>query len=89
MNAGQVGMTPAVARLLAALNEFREAPDDGEPLAKRFKVRTMKLNHRPSDLGPADVRRIRREVLRVSPRIFAGLLGVNPDTVRAWEQGPR
>lgn len=83
------GLSPVGARIVAGLESLCDALESGVPLEERFTVRTMKLELRPSNLGPEDVRRIRREVLRVSQRVFAGFLGVNIGTVRAWEQGSR
>jgi putative transcriptional regulator len=37
---------------------------------------------------PARVQKIRKE-MRLSQPVFAGILNVSPETVRAWEQGKR
>lgn len=87
MNEKTEKLSPADAKLIGALAEFRDALKDGVPLAERFTVRTIKLNLRPSEHGPDDVRRIRKEVLGASQRVFATFLGVSVGAVRGWEQG--
>ena len=82
-------ISPVGAELIGALSEFRDALKDRVPLNEQFTVRTMKLDLRPSEHGPEDVQRIRKQILKVSQRIFANFIGVNVGTVRAWEQGTR
>src|SRR2546430_2215100 len=60
----------------------------GEPLEKRFSVRTYKADFECHRYGPEDVRRV-RGLLGMSQAFFARFLGVDPNTVRSWEQGAR
>lgn len=81
-------LTPAGARIVAAFEEATEAMRSGEPLGRRFTVRTYKADFTPGDYGPDDVRRV-RGLLRMSQAVFADFLGVGSNTVRSWEQGSR
>jgi putative transcriptional regulator len=60
----------------------------GEPLEKRFTVRTYHADFTPRAYGPDDVRRV-RGLLGMSQAVFARFLGVDANTVRSWEQGNR
>jgi len=60
----------------------------GDPLEKRFSVRNYKADFGCRDYGPGDVRRV-RGLLGMSQVFFARFLGVDPNTVRSWEQGTR
>ena len=55
-----------------------------EPLGSRFTVRTNKIAPPPEYRGEG-VRRV-RELLGMSQAAFAAFLGVDPSTVRSWEQ---
>jgi DNA-binding transcriptional regulator YiaG len=81
-------LSPAGLRIVSAFNEAIEAMQSGEPLAKRFSVRNYKADFGGRDYGPDDVRRV-RGLLGMSQVFFARFLGVNPNTVRSWEQGAR
>jgi DNA-binding transcriptional regulator YiaG len=55
-----------------------------KPLESRFTVRTYKISPPPKYDG-GGVRRV-RELLAMSQAAFAAFLGVDPSTVRSWEQ---
>jgi len=73
--------------IVEGLHELTEALRTGEPLEARFTVRTYKIAAPPAYGGEA-VRRV-RDLLGTSQAAFAGFLGVDPSTVRSWEQGLR
>ena len=66
------------------LRELADALKAGEPLEARFTVRTYKIIP-PPEYDGEDVRRV-RDLLGMSQAAFAGFLGVDPSTVRSWEQ---
>lgn len=76
-------------RIIAGLKEINDALAAGgmEEVRKRFRVyRVRRTSFDRPTLTPADVAAIRAS-LGVSQTVFAGLLGVSANTVRAWEQG--
>ncbi len=81
-------LSTAGSKIVSAFNEAIEAMRSGEPLEKRFSVRTYKADFVCRAYGPEDVRRVRR-LLGMSQVFFARFLGVDPNTVRSWEQGSR
>jgi len=81
-------LSPAGSKIVSAFNEAIDAMRSGEPLEKRFSVRTYKLTFGNLGYGPADVRRV-RALLGMSQAFFARFLGVDPNTIRSWEQGRR
>jgi DNA-binding transcriptional regulator YiaG len=81
-------LSPAGSKIVAAFEEAIAAMQSGEPLERHFTVRTYKVDFRPRDYGPDDVRRV-RGLLGMSQVLFAGFLGVDANTVRSWEQGTR
>jgi DNA-binding transcriptional regulator YiaG len=70
--------------IVDGLRELADALKSGAPLESRFTVRTYKITPPPEYSG-ADVLRV-RELLAMSQAAFAALLGVDPSTVRSWEQ---
>ncbi|HWE38165.1 MAG TPA: helix-turn-helix domain-containing protein [Isosphaeraceae bacterium] len=60
----------------------------GEPIEKRFTVRTVTLNLRPKAYGPDDLKVLRKR-LNASQTVLARFLGVSVKTLRSWEQGTR
>ncbi len=76
------------AEILEALEEVREALGSGEPLERRFTVRSYRFDFAVRDYRPDDVRSVRR-LLGLSQPLFADFLGVDASTVRSWEQGIR
>jgi putative transcriptional regulator len=71
--------------IVEGLRELADALKAGEPLESRFTVRTFKIAPPPEYHGEG-VRRV-RELLGMSQAAFAAFLGVDPSTVRSWEQG--
>ena len=60
----------------------------GEPLPGRMTARSHHAEFVRPSYGPEDVRRV-RDLLGMSQVVFARFLGVDPNTVRSWEQGTR
>jgi putative transcriptional regulator len=81
-------LSPVGTKIVAAFEEAIEAMRSGEPLEKRFTVRTYRVDVTPHEYGPDDVRRV-RGLLGMSQALFARFLGVDENTVRSWEQGNR
>ncbi|HZW31535.1 MAG TPA: helix-turn-helix domain-containing protein [Isosphaeraceae bacterium] len=80
--------TSVGAEILEALEEVREALNSGEPLERRFTIRSYRFDFAARDYGPDDVRSV-RQLLGLSQPLFADFLGVDASTVRSWEQGTR
>ena len=78
----------AGAEILEALEEVRDALDSGEPLERRFTVRSYRFDFTAREYEAVDVRSV-RQLLGLSQPLFADFLGVNASTVRSWEQGTR
>jgi DNA-binding transcriptional regulator YiaG len=74
-------------KVIDGLREFANTLSAGKLLESRFTVRSYKISP-PSQYGGADVRRV-PELLAMSQAAFAAFLGINPSTVRSWEQGLR
>lgn len=72
--------------ILAGLREFAETLERKEPIAGRFNCRVVELDLRPTAYDPKRVKKT-RQLLHVSQKVFAILLGVSVKTVSAWEQG--
>ena len=80
-------MKPSVAdRILERLTGFTEALESGESIAAKFACRQIVLDLKPISYKPEKVKEIRKS-LSASQPVFAKLLGVTAQTVRAWEQG--
>ncbi len=78
---------PSVAdQIIERMRDFTEALKSGEPIEERFTCRTIALDLRPTPHEPKLVKKT-RQLLGTSQAVFALLLGVSPNTVRAWEQG--
>jgi putative transcriptional regulator len=82
------GVSPLIAEACAGIDAFLEAAEAGEPLEGLCTIRTRKLELRPRDYGPKEVRAVRRK-LKASQALLARFLGVNTQTVSSWEQGRR
>lgn len=78
------GLSQAGSKIVAALEEATAMMRAGEPMT----ARTYAADFTPPDYGPNDVRRV-RALLEMSQVVFARFLGVDPNTVRSWEQGTR
>ncbi len=77
-----------LAEMAAGMARFREALESGEPIEKRFTVRTITLNLHPNAYGAEEVKRVRSN-LNASQALLAKFLGVSAAAERAWEQGTR
>lgn len=80
--------TPKGAKIVAALERFRDVIEAGTPIEQRYTVRRVKLDLTPRMFGPEEVKGI-RAMIGVSQPIFGQFLGVHVKTVRSWEQGRR
>jgi putative transcriptional regulator len=85
---GEEKLSPAGARIVAAFEEAIAVMRSGEPLEGRLTVRTYPVEFVRPAYGPDDVRRV-RSLLGMSQVVFARFLGVEPNTIRSWEQGVR
>jgi putative transcriptional regulator len=81
-------LSPLGAEMVAGLSAFRDALESGEPIEKRFTVRTVTLDLQAKTYDPQDVKQVRR-LLNSSQALLARFLGVSVKTVRSWEQGTR
>jgi len=78
-------------RIIEGLTDFRDALKAGEPLEKKFTIRTVDLDLKaldPKSYDQEDVR-VTRHKLGVSQGVFAKLMGVSVALVQSWEQGQR
>jgi putative transcriptional regulator len=78
----------AGSEILAAIEEATEILRSEGLRSKRVTVREYKVAPVPHRYRPGDVKRL-RERLGVSQAVLAAFLGINVNTVRAWEQGKR
>ena len=74
--------------MAAGMSRFCEALESGEPIEKRFTVRTITLDLHPKAYSAEDVKRVRSQ-LNASQALLARFLGVSAAAVRSWEQGTR
>jgi len=81
-------LSPAGAKIVSAFQEAIDVMRSGEPLPGRLTVRSYHAEFVRPSYGPEDVRRV-RDLLGMSQVVFARFLGVDPNTVRSWEQGTR
>jgi DNA-binding transcriptional regulator YiaG len=75
-------------RIIKGLTELAESLERGEPLQKRFTVRTVELPSAPRVYAPRAVRATRAK-LGASQPVFASLMGISTALVQHWEQGFR
>jgi DNA-binding transcriptional regulator YiaG len=73
--------------IVEGLRDLAATLQAGKPLESRFTVRTYKISP-PAKYDGDGVRRV-RELLAMSQAAFAAFLGVDPSTVRSWEQDLR
>jgi putative transcriptional regulator len=85
---GGIKFTPKGAKIVAALERFRDTIETGTPIERHYTFRRVKLDLPPRTFGPDDVKGI-RAMIGVSQPIFGQFLGVDVKTVRSWEQGRR
>ena len=81
-------LSPLGAEMLAGLSAFCDALESGEPIDKRYTLRTISFDLQPTAYGADDVRRVRR-ILKASQALLAKFLGVSVKAVRAREQETR
>jgi DNA-binding transcriptional regulator YiaG len=81
-------LSPAGSKIVSAFHEAIEAMRNGGPVQSPMTVRNYKAEFSCRVYGPEDVHRVRR-LLGMSQVFFARFLGVDPNTVRSWEQGAR
>ena len=84
----QEGASPLIAEACAGIDEFLEAARSGEPIEGLCTIRTRKLELKPREYGPKEVRAVRMK-LKASQALLARFMGVNTQTVSSWEQGRR
>src|SRR5579883_3302837 len=81
-------MSPLIAEVCAGVEAFLKAAEAGESLEGLATIRTRKLELRPREYGPKEVRAVRRK-LKASQALLAKFMGVNTQTVSSWEQERR
>jgi DNA-binding transcriptional regulator YiaG len=81
-------LSPTGAKIVSAFQEAIDVLRAGEALPARLTVRSCRAEFVRPSYGPEDVRRV-RDLLGMSQVVFASFLGVDPNTVRSWEQGTR
>lgn len=81
-------MTPLGEAMVKELSEFCDALESGEPIEKRYTIRSVRLDLAPRPFGAEDVKHVRHH-LKASQTILARFLGVSVQTLRSWEQGRR
>jgi putative transcriptional regulator len=80
--------TPKGAKIVAALERFRDTIEAGTPIERSYTIRRVKLDLPPRTFGPDEIKSI-RAMIGVSQPLFGQFLGVDVKTVRSWEQGRR
>ena len=80
--------TAAGREIIGALTELAEALESGEPLGRRFTVRTVEMPQQPSPYDAEEVKATRAR-LGASQAVFARLVGASVKLVQAWETGSR
>jgi putative transcriptional regulator len=82
------GVSSLIAEACAGIDELVEATATGEPHEGLYTIRTRKLELKPREYGPEEVRAVRIR-LKASQALLARFMGVNTQTVSYWEQGRR
>jgi putative transcriptional regulator len=54
---------------------------------KTLTTRDVEIPDPPAEMSAREIATFRKKKLRVSQRVFAGILNASPNTVHAWEQG--
>jgi len=85
---GQGKLTAKGAKIVAALERFRDTLESGVPVEQRYTVRKIRLKLTPRTFEPKEVKDV-RVALGISQPVFSQFLGVDVKTVRSWEQGQR
>jgi DNA-binding transcriptional regulator YiaG len=81
-------LSPRVQEMVGGLHALCDAIEAGTPLEQVATVRTFRIDLRPPELSPKEIRSIREE-FGLSQSLFADFLGVGLPTIRSWEQGQR
>ena len=81
-------VSPLIAEACAGIDAFLEAAAAGESLERHATIRIRKLDLRPREYGPKEVRAVRRK-FKASQALLAQFMGVDTETVSYWEQGKR
>jgi len=81
-------LTAKGAKIVAALERFRDTLESGVPVEQRYTVRKTKLKLTPRTFETKEVKDV-RAALGISQPVFSQFLGVHVKTVRSWEQGQR
>ena len=81
-------LSAAGTKIVSAFQEAIDVMRSGGTLPERLTVRSCHAEFVRPSYGPEDVRRV-RDLLGMSQVVFARFLGVDPNTVRSWEQGTR
>jgi len=74
------------SEIIKGLEGLRDALRDGEPIRKRFTMRTVELELEPRDFTADEVKAL-RETFNASQAVFAKLIGIKASTLQSWEQG--
>jgi DNA-binding transcriptional regulator YiaG len=74
------GLSPLIAEACAGIDAFLEAAEAGKSLEGLATIRTRKLELKPREYGPKEVRAVRRR-LKASQALLAKFMGVNTETV--------
>jgi putative transcriptional regulator len=85
---GQGKLTAKGAKIVAALERFRDTLESGVPVEQRYTVHRIRLKLTPRTFEPKEVKNV-RAALGISQPVFSQFLGVDVKTVRSWEQGQR
>ena len=81
-------LSTAGTKIVSAFQEAIEVGRSGGTRPGRLTVRDCHAEFVRPLYRPEDVPRV-RDLLRMSQVVFARFLGVDPNTVRSWEQGTR
>jgi DNA-binding transcriptional regulator YiaG len=82
------GLSPLIADACAGIDELLDAAEAGESLDGLCSIRTRRLELKPREYGPEQVRAVRAK-LNASQALLARFLGITTETVSSWEQGRR
>jgi DNA-binding transcriptional regulator YiaG len=83
-----IKLSAAGTKIVSAFEEAVHVMRSGGSLRGHLTARSHQPEFARPSYGPEDVRRV-RELLSMSQVVFARFLGVDPNTVRSWEQGNR
>jgi DNA-binding transcriptional regulator YiaG len=81
-------LSPLVFEMVAGMASFCDTVESGEPITKRYTVKTVTLNLQSRPYGAEDIKVVRKK-LNASQALLANFLGVSVNSIRAWEQGTR